>query len=57
MKTCKDCGKLFAAHRKVRRCMACRVAAAMQTFRYTPDPYAVAEYRQNERLEPREVRA
>lgn len=53
MKTCTTCGKSFTAHKTVRRCLTCRVSVALRGWSYTPDPYAVVEYRKDERLEPR----
>lgn len=50
MSTCRTCGRPLdgSANRHVRRCIPCRVAAAMRGWSYTPDPYAVVEYREDE---------
>lgn len=52
MKTCKTCGKPInrggATTGSVARCIICRVADQMRTFTYTPDPYAVVDYREDE---------
>lgn len=62
-RVCCSCGRPITTGKKAhRRCTACLVAAAMRTFSYTPDPYAVVEYREDEstwatRPERQEVRA
>lgn len=52
MKLCRDCGRPVttggAAARKNTRCLICRTAQLMRGWRYTPDPYAVTLYREDE---------